>query len=313
MCTAGFLRLLGVTNSTEISKAPGQWRRLIKGYREGKSEHELLSKDKLELDAGESFTEKEGHASAYILEVAEYFSESLPAVPSENSNVYIKVVPYKSVKDVFSEYQYQCDVALPRVLESNRASYSTFLRAWNKLHDSELVKLLGGKGAFQTCAICNHCIEIKKSAACKREQSTIDVIRKISRMHLLQQQTERQHAENVIHACKTMFVDEQPVQAYIDLDGQTVITGNTPKLSKTRSITLNNYIENRNIGARLVCGPIDCWISISTNNLIPSGANVMIEATKIAIETLGEKLSEIDLIVPKKLSIQYDNSGENKV
>lgn len=302
-----------MTNSTEISKAPGQWKRLLKGHCEGKGEFELLTKDKLELDVGESFTEKEGHASSYILEVAEYFSESLPAVPSENTGVYIRVVPYKSIKDLFVEYQYECDVSIPRVLESNRASYSTFIRAWNKLHDAELVKLQGGKGGFQTCAICNHCTEIKKSSECKKDRSTIEVIRKISRMHLLQQQTERQHAENVIRACKTMFVDEQPVEAFIDLDGQTVITGNTPKLSKNRSITLNNYIENRNIGARLVCGPIDCWISISTNNLIPGGANVMIDATKTAIEVLAEMLGEIDLITPKKINIQYDNCGENKV
>lgn len=101
-------------------------------------------------------------------------------------------------------------------------------------------------------------------------------------------------------------------EAFIEVDGQTTGTGNTPNFSRDGASN-HPVIENRNLGCRVVCGPIDKWISISTNNLIPGGANVLIEASRIAIELLAEILADIDLILPKKLFVQYDNSGENKV
>ncbi len=111
----------------------------------------------------------------------------------------VRFVPYKSVNDVFTEYEFQCDAADPPILKSNRASRTTFLRAWKELHEKDLVRLLGGKGGFQTCSIYNNFLQIKKSSYCKKDMVTVEVVRKISRMHLLQQQNERQHAENIIH------------------------------------------------------------------------------------------------------------------
>jgi hypothetical protein len=63
----------------------------------------------------------------------------------------------------------------------------------------------------------------------------------------------------------------------------------------------------------MVCGPINEYVSISTNDTIPGGANVMIEVTRMAIEILAEKLAAIGLVLPKVLGVQYDNCGENKV
>jgi hypothetical protein len=63
----------------------------------------------------------------------------------------------------------------------------------------------------------------------------------------------------------------------------------------------------------MVCGPINEYVSISTDNTIPGGANVMIEVTRMAIEILAEKLAAIGFVLPKSLGVQYDNCGENKV
>ena len=82
---------------------------------------------------------------------------------------------------------------------------------------------------------------------------------------------------------------------------------------KDRKANLGHHIENRNIGAHLVCGPIDTYVSFNTNNLVPGGANVIIEVTKRCIEVLGEMLSKRGFVTPKKLNVQYDNCGENKV
>jgi hypothetical protein len=74
-------------------------------------------------------------------------------------------------------------------------------------------------------------------------------------------------------------------------------------------------VENRNIGARIVCGPINEYIAVCSNNLIPGGANVLIEVTRFCMEYLGKRLAEIDktLVSPQKIGLNFDNSGENKV
>ena len=107
----------------------------------------------------------------------------------------------------------------------------------------------------------------------------------------------------------------QPICAYLDIDPQSTWTGNPPKTNKDRQSKVDFCIENRNIGVRVVCGPIDEYISICTNNLIPHGANVLVEVVRFSIEYLGRRLAKIDpnLILPKKLGLQFDNSGENKV
>jgi hypothetical protein len=136
---------------------------------------------------------------------------------------------------------------------------------------------------------------------------------KLSRLHLEQQATERQHAENFIKIAKNLGPDGQPIRAYFDIDGQSVWTGNTPKYSKDRLSKVDCCIENRNIGVRMVCGPIDEYIAVCTDNLIPGGANVLVEVVKYSMEHLGRRLSEFDMVMPKTVGLQFDNSGENKV
>ena len=47
-----------------------------------------------------------------------------------------------------------------------------------------------------TCALCSKVTAIKQSSCCKRDTINRDALRNLSRLHLLQQATERQHAEN---------------------------------------------------------------------------------------------------------------------
>ena len=139
-------------------------------------------------------------------------------------------------------------------------------------------------------------------------------MRKIHRLHLQQQQIERQNAENQIWLSKSWYVDDQPALAYIGIDGQTNEATKAAKLQKGRK---HNHptMENRNMGVRMVCGPIDEYISICTSDLIPGGANVLIECTRVATEILAAKLAKLPkpLVLPKKIGYNYDNCGENKV
>jgi hypothetical protein len=60
---------------------------------------------------------------------------------------------------MWHDYIYCCDVQ--KTLKHNRASYPTFLRAFNKLHEVQLVQLMGGKRGFNTCGYCNRARSIK--------------------------------------------------------------------------------------------------------------------------------------------------------
>ena len=80
--------------------------------------------------------------------------------------------------------------------------------------------------------------------------------------------------QNFIHLAKIV----QPTLAYFDIDNMD--RKYAKKNSKDRCTKSEFCIENRNVGARIVCGPIDEYIAICTNNLIPGGANVFIEVTR---------------------------------
>jgi hypothetical protein len=310
VCTPSFLRILGVTTSTEMTKAPGQWQRLIKGYLKSENDEYLLTEADLKKDNAGEFIRKRGHATAFINEIAAYFSDTIPAVTTEDGETKTMVVPYRHATDLFREYVYHCDAL--GISMVTRASYPTFVRACNPLIEAKVVKFLGGKSGFQTCSICNNTLAIKQSACCKRDTVTRDALLKVSTLHLSQQSTERQFAENFSFESEKVE-DGQPVQAHIDFDGQSTWVGNTPKYSKDRQSGSDLVIENRNIGVRIVCGPVKEYISVCTNNLIPHGANVLVEVLKYSIEYLAGRLMEFGMVLPKKIGVQGDNSGENKV
>jgi hypothetical protein len=309
------LRFLGVMGSVNMRDAPGQWTRLIRKVLAGDVDNDsLLKKEELKLDANEGFASKESHCIAFINEYCLFFSDAIPLASSEDGDgniIETMVAPFETITDFFAEYNFHCDTADPPISILDRAKYGVFKNAWNKLHKAKAVKFMGGKSGFPVCPTCVSITGIKKSACCKRDTITRDVLKKLARLHLKQQATERQHVENFIYLCKKM-PEGIPDTAYIDIDPQSTWTGNTPKYQK-RNVKQNTHIENRNIGVHVVCGPIDEYISVCTNNLIPGGANVLIETLNFAIEYLSRRLGEFGLVLPKKLGIQFDNSGENKV
>jgi hypothetical protein len=310
VCTPAFLRLLGVSTSADYTKSPGQWQRLIKGFLASENSEFLLSEEDLKADAQAEYTEKRGHATAFINDIANYFSDTIPAVTTEDGETKTMVVPYRHRTDLYREYVFHCEAL--GIGKDKRASYPTFCRAWAPLYDAKVVKFLGGKSGFQTCAICNNTLSIKQTACCKRDTITRDALLKVHSLHLSQQACERQFADNFSLESEKVE-DGQPLQAHIDFDGQSTWVGNTPKWSKDRSSAPDSVIENRNIGVRIVCGPVKEYISVCTNNLIPHGANVLVEVLKYSIEYLAERLAEFGMVLPKKLGVQGDNSEENKV
>jgi hypothetical protein len=286
VCPEALLRIMGLSNSVDLSRAPGQFRRLMHGYLSGYTPSELMESKNIKLDRAEKFTQIKGFQEACVTDLAEYFSDALPTVKSDKASTETKQMPFKSVSDVWDEICFQCVTADPPVPEAIRGSFSTFKIVFQKMRKLGKVQLLGGKSGFDTCAFCNHCLAMRKSAAGKRDRQLMDIIRALQRMHLKQQQIERQHCENYIHYAKTQYNElGEPTRFLVELDGMSVFKTLAPKLQKERK---HQYpqMENRLIGARIVCGPIDQYIGVCASNAIPGGANVLIEVNFFTIKNL---------------------------
>lgn len=318
VCASAYARIIGLSYSADFKDAPGQYRRLISGHLSGKSTLELLAEAKVNLDRSERFTVMKGIQKGFVEYIATFFGDTLPAAKSKEGagHVNIRVVPYRTVRDLYEEYVFQCLTGDPPIDKIEYGSYNTFNDNFAEMVNDKSVQLLGGKGSFQTCAICNHCLALKKAAAARGTSGRIiiTVIRTLQRAHLKQQQIERQHCETKIGIAKKEFdANGDPSFAFIELDAQALWTTMAGKLQKDRTDPYPQ-IEVRNIGARVVCGPIDHYISITTSDLLPGGANIMIEATRLAIEYLADALSKLPtpLALPRSVGINYDNCGENK-
>ena len=92
VCEAGFLILLGITNSPIASKAPGQWKRLKKYVASGKDvagiEYKSMSEEK--LMKAESKSNKMKSALTFIEYFAKEFGDTIPGAEGKYY-IYIKL------------------------------------------------------------------------------------------------------------------------------------------------------------------------------------------------------------------------------
>lgn len=241
-------------------------------------------------------------------------------------------------------------------LRAHKASYSTFLRAFAAVKGEFglkglKLKLSTGKGNLERCDICTNADELLKislSNAWSKEER--DIIIYYRSKHLVQQWRERDKLASNILAARDLE-HGLPVQAVFYFDGMTCITGeildailycydclirfspgNTPFYGI--GSLKNCQMGTRIIGVQVVCGPIDETFLYYTDNMVKSGANVMIEVQRRGMSTcfarcyhlglttccvhaalakLAEKLKAIDLSMPPKIVLQCDNCRENKV
>jgi hypothetical protein len=207
LCPAAYVRVSGLGTSSELSKAPGQFLRLMNAHIDGVDELVALAEEKTKLDTADKFTPIRGFQEGFITDIGKYFSDYLPTVKSASANATTsqKQLPYRYIMDLYEEMKFQCATANPPVPESVYGSYPTFKKTYLKMYRKNLVQLMGGKSGFETCAFCNHCVAIKRSAAAKHDRSTIDIMRALQRLHMKQEGLERQHCENFIYEAKTMY------------------------------------------------------------------------------------------------------------
>ena len=157
VCPAGFVRIVGLSSSLDLSRAPGQFRRLLQGHLAGLTPAELLESKNIKLDREEKFTAIKGFQEAFITDLAEFFSDALPTVKSDKASTETKQLPYKSVPDVFDELCFQCATADPPVPESVRGSLSTFKKVFKRMRKLGKIQLLGG--AISNNIYCIFCFD----------------------------------------------------------------------------------------------------------------------------------------------------------
>ena len=176
-----------------------------------------------------------------------------------------------------------------------------------------VIKLMGCRGSFQTCDICNNCNGLLRDPSRHWTEEQRDVIVQFKMLHLMQQKAERDEMEiNKIKALSD-FTDGVPNTIMLVIDGMTKYKGDTPKYGKRRSKG-DKTIESRIIGVEVYCGPVKEILVYTTDDLVCGGANIMIEVLRQAlIDVKNLLLSKNISGNPKNLILQFDNCSENKV
>jgi hypothetical protein len=150
VCEAGYLILLGLSTDRNASNCPFQWkmsRKKVMGKIVTSSIKTKIQKN-VQLDS----------AATYIQYIANKLAETSPFAGKEN----ILIVPYYDIKTFYDDYVR--DTMRNQDTETNGAtsnngvvSLTTFRRAFIKKGN---IKLLGCKGSFHTCEICNNAIDL---------------------------------------------------------------------------------------------------------------------------------------------------------
>ena len=88
------------------------------------------------------------------------------------------------------------------------------------------------------------------------------------------------------------------------------------KRQSSSDANANSY-SNRVIGVEVVCGPVNkTFFLYVTNNTVRGGANCIIEVMRQAMKDLQAllkaEMNDDTVELPKRMSLQFDNCGENK-
>jgi len=244
------------------------------------------------------------HAVAFVEYMSQIFSDAIPTYGN------IKAIPFESVSELYTEYEHQCQARFTPV--NLFARINTFRKAFASLKDS--IRLLGCKGSFQTCDICNCANDLLKSKSCKFSKEQREAILKWKRLHLLLQAEERDELDKNRNLAKNEKEMGQYKYAFFLADGMTQYTTNTPRVGSNyrKGKQDSAVLGTRVIGVEVVCGPIDEVFLFLVDDLVGGGANLMIEIQRQAILDLSRRLAAFNLEMPKSLFLQFDNCGENK-
>lgn len=179
------------------------------------------------------------------------------------------------------------------------------------------VRTMKCKGNFSTCKTCLIAADLLRNRHKKFSAQKRKIILLWRRQHLSQQKTARDELDaNRIRARQLDPNTGEPTLALFFADAMTKDTTRSPKEGRgrvPRQAHGTNAFDLRIIGVEVVCGPIVGTFIYTTDNMVPSGANIMIEVMRQAQADLVKLLAHRNKKLPCKAIFQFDNGGENKV
>jgi len=123
-------------------------------------------------------------------------------------SVDVKILPYDDVSQFYEEYVVDCDAS--HVPKHERAGKTTFSAAYTKLHETGKYRILGGKGSFKTCEICNNTYALLRDPQRRFTKAQRDVLSKFKTRHRHQQEAERLHLKRMKDLVRSSIVDGKP-------------------------------------------------------------------------------------------------------
>lgn len=242
VCEIGYLQVLGIL--TQRRKPPNNWIHYKKWLLAGRPVENLAENESTSVKMfKDGRANKYLHGLSFINHVAQIFSDT---VPTDGNKV---CIPYETIDELFREYENYCNTCASHI--ATRCGLSTFRKAFRSVGDT--VKMLGSKGTFQTCDICNCAHDLLRSRDTTFNKEQREIILKFKRLHLQQQAEERNYQEKNKLFARMNLERGQPSHAYILIDGMTKFTGNTPRTGKKfRQGKDSNIIGNRIIGVEVI-------------------------------------------------------------
>jgi hypothetical protein len=211
------------------------------------------------------------HACGYIMNCAEHCGGVSAYVNFENT-VYI---PYPDVGYFYEEYNYFC---IRRKLATGQyAAESCFRQAWQYMAKEHNLKLSGGRGAHDKCAVCANADELLRvSDTSGWSPQERDIVMEFRRMHIHQQMKEREYLEKNIIETYELDPLGQPISVLILIDAMTCIKGDTPHRGM-ENVEESNKVTSRLFGAEVHCGDIHETFLYYVDNMKSGGANVIVQ------------------------------------
>jgi hypothetical protein len=310
------LYILGYIDTPNASDANPQWimfKRMKLMLSRGETDDKPLQEAWVASQKGIRKSGKWMDAKSFINGlVMDYFGETLPTKEGatlDGEVKEIKILPYETVEQLHEEYAFEHEIQ--RRPQKTFAKISLFRKVLDST--SKYVKLLRCKGSFPTCDVCNTALDMLRDTK-RWNKSQREIVLKFRRLHLKQQQTEREHLEQLKDRCRKLNSKTgMPVEAFFFTDAMTSSKGNTPKEGVKRKGKEGKTVLNRVFGTQVICGPVEFMMYSSVDQLQMGGANLAIEIQRLAIEKLSFELEKHNLLTPRIMHFQFDNCGENKV
>jgi hypothetical protein len=179
-------------------------------------------------------------------------------------------------------------------------------------------RFMRAKGEHTSCSLCINAAILLCDPGRNWPPAADDIITEWRHMHLLQQRMERDAMDAKAESARscTLRKTGDPEYVFMAADFVSSYAGDTPFFHVQGRHSKDDHgkskIETRMCGVRVICGDINEFWIFYTDNMMPGGANVMVEIMRQAIAKLTIRLARKGYKLPRKWFLYFDNCPENK-